>query len=82
MRTAILCLALLTAGPVSAEPSQLEKFVQRELNYYNIPADVSQLAPPTVAALHLVIVRRFNFADKRRRMKAILRNAAVKETHR
>jgi hypothetical protein len=79
MRALLLSVALLVAAPVAADPGpQLVQLVQSRLRYYNLHADVSQFATPTVAALHLALSSPEGYMRTRRRLKSILANPVYK----
>ena len=75
----VALLAGTLAMPVLADPHpQLVNSVQARLGHYNLSADVSLFATPTVARLHFALSERNSYIRKRSKLKSILRTAKYK----
>lgn len=76
-----LAVATLTAAPSLADPNpQLLARIDRDLNFFLLETDVSQLNTAEAAQLHLILsAPEKRFLDTRRKLKAVLRNAAERQ---
>ncbi|MEO0703749.1 MAG: hypothetical protein AAFV31_16300 [Pseudomonadota bacterium] len=76
-----LAVTVVTATPSLADPNpQLLAKIDRDLRFFQLETDVSELNTSEAAQLHLILsAPEKRFLDTRNRLKAVIRNAEARQ---